>query len=271
MHDPMTVAFEIKSPIKHRSKFWPEGYRNTLVTIWHVDPEMDHTDDSCGWFMRARHGDKAVLERIIKAFEFDWDRQFKSETGKVYYTGYFFPEDAGTGMPNMGVTAIVLNLFFIAANKVFEVDGRTNWKRTRQWMQAHLFDIMLFAENPTDSLRQEVVRFYGTDTQRNDRIKDMAGCIYAWILRANRPWYKHPRWHVWHWKIQIHPLQSLKRWLFSRCAGCGKRFSWGYSPVTYQWHGKGPSWFTSETGVYHEKCLVTQSGIETGTKPDSLQ
>lgn len=36
MHDPKTVAHEI------RIKNWH------LVTIWHVDPETDGTDDSCG-------------------------------------------------------------------------------------------------------------------------------------------------------------------------------------------------------------------------------
>lgn len=40
MHDPMTVAFEIPRP-------WP------LVTVWHVDPERDGTDDSCDWFGHA--------------------------------------------------------------------------------------------------------------------------------------------------------------------------------------------------------------------------
>lgn len=50
MHDPMTVAHEIKSPFSGKpDKFSPKGRRNTLVTIWHVDPERDGSDDSCGW------------------------------------------------------------------------------------------------------------------------------------------------------------------------------------------------------------------------------
>lgn len=240
----MTLAFEIKSPFKRKSKWWPNGYRNTLVLIWHVDPETDNTDDSCGWFMRSRHGDKATLERIVKAFEFDWDRVFKSDSGKVYYTGYFYPENEGAGMPNMGVTAIVLNLFFIAANEVFKVNGLTNWKKTRRWMQSHLFDIMFFAENPTDSLRHDVVRFWGTETKRDERIRNMASCIYGWILRETRPWYKHPRYHVHHWKIQWVFGQKLWRFLFRRCAACGKRFHFNESPVT-NWEG--------ET-FWHQRC-----------------
>jgi len=31
------------------------------------------------------------------------------------------------------------------------------------------------------------------------------------ILAEKRPWYKHPRWHIHHWRLQIHPWQSFKR------------------------------------------------------------
>jgi len=75
-------------------------------------------------------------------------------------------------------------------------------------------------------------------------------------LRHHRPWWKHPRWHVHHWSIQVHFIQNLKRWLFSRCASCGERFSWGYAPVTPKWEGTGPLWFKSETKIYHHKCLA---------------
>jgi hypothetical protein len=47
VHDPMTVAHEIKVPWR---RHWPgskDTYRPTLVTIWHVDPEKDGSDDSC--------------------------------------------------------------------------------------------------------------------------------------------------------------------------------------------------------------------------------
>lgn len=263
MHDPMIVAHEIKSWISHKSEMFPKGYKTTLVTIWHVDPETDHTDDSCGWFMRSRHGKKEVLDKIIKRFEFDWDRQYKPEKDeedkdpspeRVYFCGYFYPEDAGAGMPNMSVMAIGLNLFIIAACEHFNSDGRTNWEKARRFMRKNIFDIMLFIENPTDSLRDSIVRKWGTETKREERIQDMAGCIYGWILRETRPWWSHPRWHIHHWKIQVHFLDSFKRWAFSRCCKCGKRFSWGYSPVANSWNSEGPKWFKGETDVFHSSC-----------------
>jgi hypothetical protein len=71
---------------------------------------------------------------------------------------------------------------------------------------------------------------------------------------SSRPWWKHPRWHIHHWKIQVPFLLDLKRFLFSRCAHCGKRLPWGYSPVSNSWHSTGPQWFRGEKDVFHRDC-----------------
>ena len=125
MHDPMTVAFDIRRPWPVKRQMLGGGkYYPSIVTIWHVDPETDGTDRSCG------------------------------------YLSY--------------------------------VEGRA--------------------------------------------------------------WYKHPRWHIWHWRIQVHFLQALKRRLFSRCSRCGKSFAWGYAPMSDSWNSSGPRWFRGESGVYHHEC-----------------
>lgn len=255
MHDPMTVAWEIKYPWRGDppSRMFPKGYRRTFITIWHVDPNIRGDDDSCGWFMRAHHGDSAVLDKIVKRFELDWDTVFKSDSGNVYYTGWFMPEGDGAGMPNMGVSAIALNLFMVAALVYFGNDGDA-WKPARRFCQKHLLDILWFAENPTDSLRDSIVQKFGTDERRDARIRGMAACIYGWILRKEQPWWKHPRWHIHHWKFQIHPLQDFKRWAFSRCATCGRGFKWGESVVSGQWDNTGPLWMRSEKHIHHDRC-----------------
>lgn len=265
MHDPTTQAFDIKYPWlkygkKGRNKF-EQGYRESFITIWHVDPQKDGTDDSCGWFKRARHGDKATLQRIIRRFEFDWDRSFTSEdTKRTYYTGYFFPKDGGNGYPQLSPIAITMNLFFLAALEHFD-RGDENWDRSRKkawkFLNCNIAEIICFAENPTDSMQTSICQTYGVDDRpnaRQERIENFANIIYGWILREERPWYRHPRWHVHHWKLQVHLLQMFKRWAFSKCCKCGKQFSWGYSPVSNNWDSTGPRWFRSEEGVYHSDC-----------------
>lgn len=238
MHDPMTVAFEIKSPIKRRD------YRETLVTFWHVDPEKDGTDDSCGWFMRSRHGDKAVLEAIRKEFAYDWD----SEHG-----GWFHP---ASGDPRLSVSGVVLNMFFAASHIYY---GR-NREKSLAFMQRNLAEILLFAENNVDSLFNSVTMRYRPE-KREYRIDQFAHTVYGWILRNERPWWRHPRFHLHHMRIQIHPIQKFKRWAFSRCAACGKGFSWGYSPTSYGWGGDGPRWFKGERGTYHSDCLPNEMKV----------
>lgn len=243
MHDPLTVAFEIKYP-------WRAGrigiktnhpYRKSFITIWHKDPEKDGTDDSCGWFMRSRHGSVSVLNKIKKSFEQNWDRVFTSdESGKTYFCGYFNPV---SGDPVMSVYAIVLNLIFLAAREVL---GGSDYGRVRarRFCTKHLVEILLFAENPVDSLHDSIILKFGKSENREKRISSMASCIYAWILREQRPWWKHPKWHVWHWRIQVHPLQKLWRFLFRRCCKCGKRLGWNESPIS--------SW--SGNSIWHQGC-----------------
>lgn len=273
MYDPSTVAWEIKSPFRkvlcEATEYRPrQYYRSVLVTMWHVDPcKGPGGDDSCGWFKRAHHGDKKVLARIEKAIEFDWDRTFTSHSsGHTYNCGLFKPD----GHPNLSVIGITLDLFFSAISAYYNADGRSNWKKSRRWMQRHLFDLMHFAENPTDSLFDSITRKFEdgcgevqTEYVRKDRIHNMACVLYGYILRAEQTWWQHPRWHIHHWKIQVHCVGALKRFLFSRCSKCGGRFKWNESPVSNNWNSTGPLWFRSEQGIYHDRCsgyAVAQTG-----------
>lgn len=265
MHDPQTVAFEINIPLPWKRPAFLKSERGKkewakyhLVTIWHKDPETDGTDDSCGWFMRARHGDKAVLEKIVKRFESDWDRVFKPdrlehdpEDGAfrevIYHCGYFKPN----GNPHFSVHGIVLNLFFDAAIEVFKSDGLSNWKRAKKFLNKNLLDILLFAENPSDNLFDGITRKFEIGCRepydkrrRDERIRSMAGCIYAWILRAEQPWYRHARWHVHHWRIQVIPLQRLWHWITQRCCKCGKGFRYSECRIGSY----------SGNAVWHERC-----------------
>lgn len=163
MRDPMTVAFEIRYPwrkYRHPKSNFEKGYRESFITIWHIDPEIDGTDNSCDW----------------------WGIKRNRSTG---------------------------------------------------WYPATLDDYNQLSESSRNA-----VNFIW----------------FNWIAKMQRPWYRHPRWHVWHWELQIHPWQTLRRWLFSRCAGCRKRFPWGYSPLSAGWNSPKTKWFRSEVGSYHDGC-----------------
>lgn len=173
-------------------------------SLWHHDPCCDGSDDSCGWFMRARHGDPEVLRKIEKAFEFDWDRVYKpsredhdEEDGEFQPTTYLRGYFKFDGSPNFSLPSITLNLFFVAA---CEILGR---RKALRFLSQHLVEIMIFGENPVDSLRDNFVQTFGKDEKREERIHHVAACIYAWIIRESRPWWKHPRWHVWHWRVSF--------------------------------------------------------------------
>ena len=99
--------------------------------------------------------------------------------------------------------------------------------------------IMSLATNPMDSI-QHAVR----DCDSPEKLGDIYVIVWRCYLRHHRPWYKHPRWHFWHWRVQVRPWQKLHRRLFVRCANCAKPFGWNESPMG--------SWGGSK--IWHQDC-----------------
>lgn len=227
MHDPMTVAFEIKNPFVNKNKY---GYRPSLITIWHCDPEKDGTDDSCGWFIRSRHLPVGLFDKVVKEFESEWDKTWTSDDSNyTYYQGWFNPE----GENILSVRGIVLNMYVYAAKICLNPDGKNPtkaWNKTWGFLNKHYVEIMYFAENNRDSIFDTITRKFqiGTNTPYTPRIREemirrCAAIITTDIMRKVRPWWKHPRWHINHWRIQFHPIQKLKRRYWDKCCICGKR------------------------------------------------
>lgn len=71
------------------------------------------------------------------------------------------------------------------------------------------------------------------------------------VCKHNTRW----KWHVHHWRIQVHYEQRLRRFLLERCEHCGHRYPWGYAPVSHQWGSPRSRW---RDGVvkraYHHEC-----------------
>lgn len=247
MHDPKTVAHEIYLGKKQKKN---GHYRNAFITIWHNDPQKDGTDDSCGWFIRERHFDKSIVDKVAKEFESEWDNTFTSESKHTYNTGWFNPE----GENILSVRGIVLNMYIYAAKICLNPNDKHSptkmWKKAYEFVKKNYVEIMYFAENNRDSIRDTIVRKFQigcnleyTSEKRKEMIRECASIICADIIRRNRKWYQHPKWHIHHWSIQFHPWQRLKRRYWDKCSKCGKR---GFKGIAYG------NWSGDE--IWHEEC-----------------
>lgn len=240
MHDPMTVAFEIKSPIRQPDKHFPDGWRNTLVTIWHVDPESNGSDDSCGFSIP--HLSKRQVERL-KSFAWSEARDpyFMRSANKDWRGSRAEAEVLYRGLLLQVARMIGVKMSFEEAAKEAALTIHTPDCTD----SANVFCFLPGYHSNWPQDRPE---------DREDVFLRKTIGIARWMLADRRPWYRHPRWHFWHWEIQVVAVQNFKRWAFSKCAECGKGFPWGSSPVSSSWHSTGPLWFRSERGVMHMSC-----------------
>jgi hypothetical protein len=239
MHDPNIVAFEIKSPLRSRpSELWPKGCRNSLLTIWHKDPERKGDDDSCGWgYPNLTDSQLKTLKNLAWSEAHDpWFQQHGARRIGV--------EDLAWADPLMrGAVQLVARALGV----------RASWGEICAWASR-------FVNNPMDNFRGGLCHLPGYHTNfpddREDWRQDTALGLYVGIahhiLRDRRPWWRHPRWHVHHWRFQLHPLQHFLRWAFTRCKVCGGRFKWGETGVG-TWSNPGPRWFRSED-LTHMDC-----------------
>jgi hypothetical protein len=72
-----------------------------------------------------------------------------------------------------------------------------------------------------------------------------------WEYRLARSW----RWHVHHFRVQLHPAQGLRRRLLTRCSWCGGRQRKN-DPVNigHSWDGIKSPWWRGERGLFHHDC-----------------
>jgi len=271
MHDPMTVAFEIKSPFfrhkpwpkkarrdpnpfrlkrqweemapelkKDRSQSWPEGYRDSMFTIWHVDPERDGSDDSCG-FGYAKLTKKQIEILRNTAWSEGRNPHFLCCASKEWEGTFAESESLSRGIYFLVCRVLRLKATYEEAAKYAS-------------QSTHIVDCCGFGGQwcflpgyHTNSVRD-------TPEIRQDHFHHILCGVARCIISQRRPWYKHPKWHIHHWKIQWHFWQKLYRWLFARCSKCGKRFSkWGDGDVIGDWNG---------TRIWHGACDSTNLKVD---------
>jgi hypothetical protein len=97
----------------------------------------------------------------------------------------------------------------------------------------------------------------GDVCQHYTRYQDAEG---HWQMKVSHAW----KFHVYHWRLQIHSLQLLRRRLLTRCAWCRGR-STKNDPVNFsrEWDGPRGHWWQGEPGLYHADCSAIYGAHET--------
>lgn len=232
-----------------RDSSWDNGYRDSFITIWHVDPEKGGSDDSCGWsYPRLTKKQIGVLRST--AWSEGYDPHFLCCSAKHWDRSIMEAELLFRGMVLLVDRVLHLGLSF-------EQCSRYAAESMHIRTGGHAGDVFCFVPGYHTNFQND------SKEHRQDHFHGILCGIARGLLDLKRPKWKHPRWHFWHWKFQCHPLQDLKRWLFSRCAGCGRRFAYGASCCTNSWNGTGPRWFKGERDVFHDHCMSSGTPIKT--------
>ncbi len=187
MHDPHTLAFSIKSPFKTKSPGPLPDWHKPLIDIWHVDPEADGTDDSCGWSFPKLNSKQR--ERI-KALA--WQEEYEP----------VFTCPRVRKMMDRAEAERLLRAAIIQVASALRI--KMSWNEACKIASAWSYG--------PDGFRSKLCFMPGWHTNfKEERKGDREDVAYGLfhsiarnLLRKRRPWWRHPRWHIWHWKIRIH-------------------------------------------------------------------
>jgi len=217
MYDPLTVAHEIKWPWKNK-----HGYRESILTIWHKDPETDNTDDSCGYSRPKLTEDEREYIKIMSKDQYHqlYARKEAIMEGKDYANICY----------NQDIYGAIYWLWRCFSK------GKARWQYGKPLTNYELQYVYQLATNPVDN-------FQSYKNNNVEEFERFVSLVYQAYKTFKRPWYKHPRWHIHHWRIQFRPWQNLKRRYWDKCCICGKR-GFKSSPMS-DWDG---------TRLWHQGC-----------------
>ena len=209
---------------KSRSQMWPEGYRESWFTIWHVDPELDGCDNSCGFgYVHLTRKQVEILRNA--AWHEGQNPHFLCCPAKEWSGTITEAESLQRGLALLVCRVLRIKITFDQAAKYASE-------------ATHILDVGRFGSQFCFLPGYHTNSGRDTPELRQDHFHSILCGAARTILTDRRPWYHHPRYHFWHWKIQWRFGQKVYRWLFSKCAVCGKRFSkWGDTNVIGNWEG----------------------------------
>lgn len=204
--------------------------------VWHVDPcknvPYQRDDDSCGWFDRGP-GDYASAVR--STLEDEGVRKMVDITvqGRLpAHLGYHenLPIHVGAAI----YKTIAMDLEYGRRSHMRTHGHYSSQRAYERRMRETLYVAETLALSSVDNLLH--IHEYPR----------LVTLIAAALNRHFRPWWKHPRWHVHHWKITWALPYNLRRAFIDRCAHCRKVIGWGKSPLVMG-HGK-------DQKQYHTSC-----------------
>lgn len=202
--------------------------------VWHIDPETPGTgqrrDDSCGWFDRRPReyadavnyllGDQSTVHEInlILARKIDTPAPFYEGISERHISYPRLPAADCLALCLMVARGLELRRWWNGQDG--KGGAHASWFRRTFTRKRNVGELAYnLALNPIDNLSTV------------ESHKAAIGLIAGALGRNFKPWWKHPRWHIHHWKINFKLPRNLKR-MVQPCTGCGERLGFGYCPTS---------------------------------------
>lgn len=236
MYDTTTQAFDIKWPVSQGTGRYK--YRPSLLTIWHKDPEKRRGrvcrrgDDTCGW---------STPNPTVKEWE-DVKKLAKDQYSTIFEKQKALKEGASyASIRNEPEIFDAIYWAWRAIKRYYHYKpNAVVWQYQPNISHKEFIAMFDLATCPVDNLKHTF-----ESIKNEDDFESFFLAVYRNYLRFHRPWYKHPKWHFWHWSLQFHPWQAFRRRYFDKCCKCGKRgFPKGVSAMG-DWEG---------TRIWHDYC-----------------
>ncbi len=183
MKDPYTLICTIKIP-----------YGPTVGHLWHRD--RDGCDGACGW---SRHlftpAERRAMEHLADAeakepYFLRWNEEF--HTGDIELRETLYRSLVLLVADMMNIDVSFDEAAKMASRLTARGDGFSGHART------FCFKPGYHTNNPRDTV-----------DGRHDVFASIIYGIAGQLMLKRRPWYRHPRWHVHHWRLT---LVAVARW-----------------------------------------------------------